>query len=141
MTAPLTPTNHLVSEADVKWMLDEARKEDRETIRDLTTKLKAAEFRAQIAEWAVAGVASWNVRIAVQPEELHADERKLLDMVRYIGRNAAEQLLHSAKLHFQQHAEHYELMSNTDPSRFINLMGSEKEIPGKPFWPQPKGKP
>ena len=105
-------------------------------IERLKKRLLAEQFRAAVAEWAVAGVVSERVQIrqTVTSQELRGTPDPL-DIARYAGRYAGAALLERSRLAFKDHAQLYELMKQRDP-----MLGPPKladELPPIDTWPRP----
>lgn len=113
-------------------------KDIQQELDDMRDKYVAADFRASVAEWAVAGVMSRNVRFCVAPEEL-ADKSRLYDLSQHFARQAAAMLLHDADLAFRQHSELWELKARAGSLtvRYRDPMATTP--PPKESWPKPFG--
>lgn len=69
-----------------------------------------AQYRKEIAEWAVVGVVTSRVefRMAQAPEAI-AQTNDFLRIAELVGQHAAHALLHKARLAFSEHADFYAL--------------------------------
>lgn len=122
----------MITEEECRRRIDRATKDLRERIDALIDERDAAEFRAAVAEWAVAGVAAFNVRTSISnATAMQAG----IDLGQEIGRNAGAQLLHNAGLAFKEHAEHCRLMRELPPHR--DYIAPSVALPSRHYWPRP----
>lgn len=131
----------LISEDECLRRINMATADLRSRLSDECKRADLAEFRLQIAEWAVKGVMHYNVNLMIAPSQLEEPINKMQQLAHYLARNTAHQFLQAAHLAFNKHANYYELMSKVDHRQFVQTMNSDEEIPGRPYWPHPKGKP
>ncbi len=109
---------------------------DRE-IRGLEDALKKAEFRAAIAEWAVAGVVGYNFRMVMPDYEQRM--QSLLDAADHAGRRAGAEFLHRAGLEFTQHAKMSEMLATVNFRETGHMVYDVHAIPDRSTWPLPFG--
>lgn len=115
----------LYTELEITKLIEDAK---RELLKDLVKAHRErdeAKHRARVAEWAVVGVASYNVRVDVDPRAMAADSYR--EACRHIAKNAADHLLHGAKLAFKEWA------TATEMRRYINYLESQCMRFGTPF--------
>ena len=122
----------MITEEECRRRIDSATKHLHDQIDILIEARDEAEFRAAVAEWAVAGVAALNVRIAVPNA---AVMQAGADLGRAVGSNAGAELLHRAGLAFKEHAEHYRLMKESPPHR--DYTAPSATLPNRAYWPRP----
>ena len=98
----------VMTEDECLRRIESATRDLRRDLERVTDELEQVKVRARIAEWAVMGVAQYNVRLSIDPSMLVRGE----DAVRaaeLLGKNAGSQLLRGAKLAYSEHAEFYEM--------------------------------
>jgi hypothetical protein len=122
----------MITEEECRRRIDNATYELRRRIEVLIDERDELAFRAAIAEWAVAGVAAFNVRIAVHGNEVMQAGG---DMARAVGIRAGAELLCRAGAAFTQHAEHARLMREAPPHK--RYIASPGKRPDPHDWPRP----
>lgn len=107
-------TEKVFTREDLQRVVQATTQQLNNDIEVLARKLRDTEFRACLAEWAIAGVLSQNLHLSVK---FDGDQKQsdALETARYIGKSAGSQFLHAAGLAFKEHAKHSELMSKTPP--------------------------
>lgn len=128
------PAEKVISKSEHERILAFVTSELRRDLERAEEKLNAMELRACIAEWAVAGLMSRDLRLQVTMSEPQLNEA--IDAARYIGDRAGSKFLHAAELAFKEHARHAELMSKMPPyANYEHISG--KFTAGKSCWPRP----
>ncbi len=127
----------LITEEECLRRITDARASDRRHINELNKALKKAEFRAAIAEWAVAGVIGYNLRMVLPDYEKRL--QSLMDAADYAGKRAGAEFLHRAGLAFTQHAKMSEMLASINFRESGHMVYDVHEIPSRESWPLPFG--
>lgn len=130
----------LITQEDCAKRIEWAMRDLRRDMAELQVKLRQAEYRATIAEWAVAGVISRgiNIKFSLHPGALSA-ARDLHEISRRIGMEAGAYFLNKAELAFRDHAELTQLRMQSPPHRHLQHTSSEPgpRLPYRECWPRP----
>jgi hypothetical protein len=124
-----------ITEEECERRIKLALRDHEHAMREMHEKLLAAEFRAAVAEWAVAGIAGQGVRIQIDREELLTN--KGIDLAHYLGRSTAAQMLNAAELAFRDHAALWELRARVPPYAVTYRSAGDPKPPPKESWPLP----
>lgn len=127
-----------ITEEECRRRIEVATAELRRELEQAAKTIRSLDLRAAIAEWAVAGVLSRNLRLnmAVSGTQLDQQRQGAMDLAHAMGCNAGDQFLHAAELAFKEHAEHSRLMAECPPH--IHYRHESAEFTeGRIFWPRP----
>lgn len=94
---------------ELEKFIEQMRLTHAREIGEERARTKAAEFDAEIGRWAVKGMAGYAVRLML-PDFAQLNGDDILRVADYLGKNAANELLHGTKLAFKEHAEFYRAM-------------------------------
>lgn len=125
-----------VIELEVRRRVALCLRDSYQEIAELREKLVATDFRASVAEWAVAGVMGCNVRFVIAPEEL-TDSARVARVTEHFARLAGAMMLERAELHFRQHSELWLLKARQSPESVVYRDPLATTIPPKESWPRP----
>lgn len=121
-------------EAEIERRLKLALRDHEQAIAEIRRQLLAAEFRAAVAEWAVAGIVGQGVHLRVDTHEVK--ENRLLDLAHNLSRSTAASMLKMAELAFRDHAALWALRAKVSPTVQYRDAGDPKPPP-KESWPLP----
>lgn len=100
-------------------------------------ELKEARFKLAVAEWALSGLMSRNLRLSVGVSEIDLEQARNRDqLLRHLGASAGHQFFQAAELAFKDHAEMYRIKvqaTSKDPYR----QHIASEVPHSYTWPRP----
>lgn len=137
MSAPMREQMN-ISEEECRKRIESATADLRRELEQAAKTIRSLDLRAAIAEWAVAGVLSRNLRLNVSAGAQLQAEQNAVDLARALGANAGHQFLHAAELAFKEHAEHSRLMAEVPPhTNYLHSSIDDEFSASRAFWPRP----
>lgn len=139
MTRAATFTNAEVEER-IGRALELARAEWAKDFNRLQEMYKQAEFRAAVAEWAVAGLMARDLRLSFQIGNAALEQKlnNVFDMAGAMGKQAGREFLNRAELAFKDHAQLSELRLRLNREHnWHTVMPADAFDVSKVCWPRP----